>query len=150
MRVEIYYNLHRSCWSVAALEGPHKGLVIGYCQSALVAGARFTVSLAGNARVIREGRKNVHAFVRGRLLAVSGWEGRHIEEAPCDALEVAPRLDQFVRCVVEGRGVTYRPFEGAYFKDRQSGACVDSASVVALTNDRKVYARGAATVQVAA
>ena len=37
-------------------------------SSALVKNVRFVVQPAGHARVIKEGRKNVHAFVRGDLL----------------------------------------------------------------------------------
>jgi len=37
-------------------------------SSALVKNVRFVVQPAGRARVIKEGRKNVHAFVRGDLL----------------------------------------------------------------------------------
>lgn len=144
MRVEIYYNLHRACWSVRALEGPDKGLVLGYCDSALVAGATFNVLPAGHAKVLREGRKNVHAFVRGRLMAADGWTPRQALVLRPEAL--SSRTVQYVACVVEGRAVTYRPTEAPYFKDRQSGARVDSASVVALTADRKVFARGAAYV----
>ena len=35
MRVMIYYNLNRYVWSIRALEGPYKGLVIVFWRCAL-------------------------------------------------------------------------------------------------------------------
>lgn len=66
MRVQAYWNLHRHCFSVVALEGEHKGRVIAHLPEVRLADARFTVRPSGRERVRREGRKNVHAFVRGR------------------------------------------------------------------------------------
>ena len=60
MRVFIYYNLHRRCWSVKALEGENKGTVIAHCESALLSGCVMKVSEKGRQRVLREKKKNVH------------------------------------------------------------------------------------------
>ena len=60
MRVEIYYNLHKHCLSVR-----NKGKVIAHVPSVLVKDASFVVQPAGRAKVLREKKKNVHAFVRG-------------------------------------------------------------------------------------
>ena len=63
MRVDIYWNLHRHKWSIR-----HKGKVVGHADNVVCADCKFVVGRAGRARVLREGRKNVHAFVRGRLI----------------------------------------------------------------------------------
>lgn len=63
MQVEIYKNLHKDCWSIR-----HKGKVIRYCHKATLKNCRFVVQPAGRAKVLREQRKNVHAFVRGELV----------------------------------------------------------------------------------
>ena len=68
MRVEVYYNLHRKCWSVKALEGPNKGKVIHHCDTLHLRDVVFRVSETGRQRVLRERRKNVHAGVRGYLV----------------------------------------------------------------------------------
>jgi len=68
MRVFIYYNLHRKCWSVKALEGENKGRVIAHCESALLADCTMKVSEKGRQRVLREKKKNVHAGIVGRIL----------------------------------------------------------------------------------
>lgn len=72
MRVSVYFNLHRKLFSVRAEEGPAKGLVVAHCTAVNLYGVQFVVNQAGRARVIREGRKNVHAFVRGELVGFVG------------------------------------------------------------------------------
>ena len=68
MRVFVYYNLHRHLWSIKALEGPQKGLVIGHSDTVLLSNAVPKVSEAGRQRVLREKRKNVHAGIVGELV----------------------------------------------------------------------------------
>jgi len=65
MRVEVYRNLHKNCFSVRALSGENKGRVIDHVQSIMLKDATFVVQPAGRKRVLQEQRKNVHAFVRG-------------------------------------------------------------------------------------
>ena len=60
MKVDVYFNFHKKVFSVR-----HKGRVIDYTKSIMLEGVKFVVQKAGRARVLREGRKNVHAFVRG-------------------------------------------------------------------------------------
>lgn len=66
LKVEVYWNLHRDCFSVRSLEGDHKGRVIAHLPEVRLADARFVVQPAGREKVRREKRKTVHAFVRGR------------------------------------------------------------------------------------
>jgi len=67
MRVEVYYNLHKKCLSVRALEGDRKGRVISHPGAVTLRNAKFVVQPAGRRKVLNEKRKNVHAFVRGEL-----------------------------------------------------------------------------------
>lgn len=67
MKVYVYRNLHKDCWSVKALEGEHKGRVIYHAQNVTLSDCTFKVSKAGRERVLRERRKNVHAGVVGQL-----------------------------------------------------------------------------------
>tara|TARA_R100001460_G_scaffold58465_2_gene98276 strand:+ start:184 stop:570 length:387 start_codon:yes stop_codon:yes gene_type:complete len=60
MRVEVYYNLHKKVFSVR-----HKGKVIAHRRAVVIENPEFVVRQKGRERVLREGRKNVHAFVRG-------------------------------------------------------------------------------------
>ena len=65
MRVEVYYNLHKNVFSVR-----HKGRVIQHTKMAVIKDAEYVVRPSGRAKVLREGKKNVHAFVRGEWLSV--------------------------------------------------------------------------------
>lgn len=67
MKVFIYFNLHRKCWSVKALEGNNKGRVISHVNEFALINATFKVSETGRQRVLREKRKNVHAGIVGTL-----------------------------------------------------------------------------------
>lgn len=68
MRVECYWNLHKRCFSVRALEGPDQGRVIVHAKSVVLFEPKFVVQAAGRDKVRREHKKNVHAFVRGYLM----------------------------------------------------------------------------------
>lgn len=67
MRVEVYRNLHKQCWSVRALEGKHKGRVILHTHTLALKDAKFVVQKAGREKVLHQKRKNVHAFIRGTV-----------------------------------------------------------------------------------
>jgi len=108
MRVECYYNLHKRTFSVRALSGPDKGHVILHGDSVSLTEAEFIVQPAGRAKVLREGRKNVHAFVRGTL---------------------APEL---LAMPLDAARITYNPFKADYFFERNSGARVSWALRVSL------------------
>lgn len=60
MQVKVYFNLHQRLFSVM-----HKNRVIGHAENLELKNCRFVVSQAGRQRVLREGRKNVHAYVIG-------------------------------------------------------------------------------------
>ena len=66
MKVFVYKNLHKKCFSVKALEGPSKGRVVAHVKSIKLTDCQFKVSQAGRARTLRERQKNVHAGVRGQ------------------------------------------------------------------------------------
>jgi hypothetical protein len=66
-KVFVYWNLHKDCFSVKALEGEHKGLVVAHTDSLKLRDALPKVSQAGRQRVIAEGKKNVHAGITGYI-----------------------------------------------------------------------------------
>jgi len=65
--VFIYRNLHKNCWSIRDVKSR---LVIGHATSLTLKGCTFKVSETGRKRVVREGRKNVHAGIQGLLISV--------------------------------------------------------------------------------
>ena len=58
--VKVYWNLHRKCFSVQ-----QDGLVKAHLNRVYLHNVKFKVSEAGRQRVIKEQRKNVHAFAIG-------------------------------------------------------------------------------------
>jgi hypothetical protein len=67
MKVAVYFNLHKKTFSVKALEGANKGRVVFHSDNVTLTDAVFKVSEAGRQRVLKEKRKNVHAYVIGQL-----------------------------------------------------------------------------------
>ena len=65
MRVEVYRNLHKNCWSIRNLK---TGRVVRHSNEVFIEDAKFVVQPAGREKVLREKKKNVHAFVRGNWL----------------------------------------------------------------------------------
>ena len=60
--VQVYFNLHKKCWSVRDKKTRR---VILHCDRIHLHDIRFKVSQKGRERVLREKRKNVHAFIEG-------------------------------------------------------------------------------------
>lgn len=110
MKVFVYYNLHKNCWSVKALEGKRSGYVVAHRNQLMIRNATFKVSQAGRARVIAEKRKNVHAGVVGE------WCGY---EQDYDTV------------------VSYNPYKYEHFYKKSNDEAVYTAETVAF-NDRVV------------
>lgn len=76
IRVFVYKNLHQTrkngqpWYSVQALEGDFKGRVIHRSGTVLLAHAKGVVREGGRQRVLREGKKNVHAGMVGELISL--------------------------------------------------------------------------------
>ena len=68
-RVRVYFNLHRQCLSVMDKKTRR---VIAHVDSIHLDDVRFIVSAAGLARVRREQRKSVIAFVEGNVTELRG------------------------------------------------------------------------------
>ena len=82
LRVEVYRNLHKDCYSVRALSGEDKGRVIDHVQSITLRDVSFIVQPAGRNRVLEEERKNVHAFVRGTITDAPVKHGMSVRYDP--------------------------------------------------------------------
>ena len=121
IRVFVYFNLHKKCFSIKALEGERKGLVIAHRDLVILTKCKFKVSEAGRQRVLREKRKNVHAGVTGLWGASATGI---IEPAEFSFLEML------------GRGVTYNPYRYDSFVIKATEQSVDVADVVGM----KVFA----------
>ena len=110
MRVEVYWNLHKKCWSVS-----HKGKVIDHAKSVYLQDVQWVVQPGGQARVRRQGRKNVHAFARGTLLDANTYFDCHLEHSTLDV------------------GVRYNPYLDNSFVTETIGEPVTKSRYAALT-----------------
>ena len=109
LRIECYYNLHKECFSVR-----YAGRVISHLDRVRIRDAQFVVQPAGRARVLAEGKKNVHAFVRG-------W------------LTMLPKTTKKYPL----RNATYNPYKYSTFVDVETKKPLYLSSYVTLINGDK-------------
>ena len=102
-KVEVYFNLHKKCWSVR-----QTGVPVVHTDFIEIKDPQFVVQQGGNARVRREKKKNVHAFVRGYLTERVG---------------IFPKNQKLV---------TYNPYKHTSFVERGSGKPICSAQYAVL------------------
>lgn len=95
----IYWNLHKKCWSIRN----KKGIVIGHQERILVQLPTFKVWEGGRQRVIREKKKNVHAFVKAEV--IHPYEDIHSN----------------------AKRVSYNPYKAGYFYYADTGEPIKSA-----------------------
>lgn len=73
MKVRVYRNLHKRCFSVQDYKTRK---VIFHTESVAIDNPEFKVYQSGRNRVLREKRKNVHAYIVGELgLAPESLDG---------------------------------------------------------------------------
>ena len=112
MRVEVYFNLHKKTFSVRSCE---TGRVIRHTDEIHIVNPEFVVRKSGRERVLREGKKNVHAFVRG----------------VCPFYRLNPRNSTLDT-------LTYNPYKYASFVDKNTEEPVYKASRAWLTVTDKI------------
>ena len=76
MRVEVYFNLHKYLWSVRQCS---TGRVILHTDKVHIRDPKFVVRKSGRERVLREGKKNVHAFVRGEITYFDDFDPDYLD-----------------------------------------------------------------------
>ena len=113
--VYVYKNLHKDCWSIK-----QHGLVKAHIPKDHAIGlwdCYFHVDAKGREKVLREKRKNVHAFVKGYLQ---------------DAENVS-RNPQVITREVE---VTYNPYKYETFVEKDTEKFAYYADEVLLTHNK--------------
>lgn len=109
VRYDVYKNLHNGMWSIRDSESK---LVVGHAKALELVEAELKVSEAGRQRVIRERKKNVHAFIRGIAVNVQGFvpfKDRVLHDNVC----IEPRERN-----AEWHRVTYNPYTMDTFQVR--------------------------------
>lgn len=128
MKCFVYRNLHKPnhTYSIKALEGEHKGRVIGYASSITIEEAPFVVREAGRQRVLETGHKNVHAGIIGTFTSARDYEERlttppHFNEKDYDISSSRPNVI-----------VTYNPYVAPTFFNVKTKEPVHGAGLVCL------------------
>ena len=119
MKVFVYYNLHKHCWSVKALTGENKGRVIRHAAVVTLRDVVGKVSEAGRQRVLKEKKKNVHAGIVGTLVSTDTIP-------PSDVLRTAMRP------------ITYNPYKYTTFVDKSTEEAFEGGSMAFMYN-RQVF-----------
>jgi len=122
MKVDVYKNLTKDCFSIRSREYFTRGKVIKHVDSAFIVDVEFAVQRAGRSKVLKEKKKNVHAFVRGTYVDLKEYV-----------------LEEILRdCFFHE--VTYNPYVSGSFFLKSDQSLVDCAELV-IIKDKKVYAR---------
>ena len=113
-RVKVYFNLHTHQFSVK----DHKsGKVVAHGNNLILKDIAFKVSESGRQRVLREQKKNVHAYVIGIYVGVT---------------EI-PQLEQ-----AHMKQAYYNPYKLSTFVDKDTQKPLQSADL-AMMMDKQVY-----------
>jgi hypothetical protein len=105
--VKVYRNLHKGCWSVK-----QNGLVKAHSDKINLYDCSFLVNEKNRLKVIKEKRKNVHAFVRG-----------YIWDTPLNLI----------------RQASYNPYARNSFYDKGDGSSVYKAHFVKAIDGKLFY-----------
>ena len=125
-KIYVYRNLNQKCWSIK-----YRGLVIAHTPTAFMWDVEFRVNEAGRQRVLREGVKNVHAYVVCELDDI-------FLPSDVEIINPEPLKDSVFDCTnTLGKSldllVRYEPRRRGSFVERDSGRGIQDAFSVYLT-----------------
>jgi hypothetical protein len=115
--MQVYFNLHKKSWSI---RNPRTGRIVNKTQTqclVVLKDVTFKVSEAGRQRVLREKRKNVHAFAVGTVIEL----GADFNGSVADLLKT-PTVP-----------VSYNPYKAAHFVRLDTGEAVYSCKLLVMT-----------------
>jgi hypothetical protein len=129
MLYRVYKNLHNGKWSIKN----KKGLVVGHADSVTMVLVEPTVSEAGRQRVIREKKKNVHAYMIGFVSRVSGF--MRYKDRELHTTEYITNLRDVVRLIE----LSYNPYKGGTFVNKNTGQPVTGVLSYVFLKPNGVY-----------
>ena len=91
-RLYVYWNIQKKTWSVR-----QSGKVVGWSGLIFLKDCRFLVGKAGQARVRREGKKNVHAGVSGYLAMYAEFYTAEAAARDCWVMYNPYKHDTFIQ-----------------------------------------------------
>lgn len=118
--VQVYRNLHKNCWSIR-----QQGKVKAHTPYVCLESVQLKVSEPGRQRVLREKRKNVHAYVVGYVVDPATVQGSRDPDRPEPE---NPQLSSW-------QAATYNPYKHATFVDADDGPIVHAEHADMLMGD---------------
>lgn len=136
MKVAVYRNLNRKghVYSIMAREGALKGKVLGYAHGIILENCELRVSEAGRQRVLRNKRKNVHAFIVGDLVAATGYRththNSQLKFEYCSEEKWPKLISKWLDKYPIGTTITYNPYKNASFVVKGTAKSINKANLV--------------------
>ncbi|HFK1543388.1 TPA: hypothetical protein ACGXM3_005210 [Bacillus cereus] len=121
-KVNCFWNLHLNVFSLEGRtmeNGAKKNLVLAHGNNIILLNVKFTVRESGRQKVLREQKKNVHAFVKGNFMGIAGYNEKLILGAGM-------------------REAYYNPYKQDSFTDKETGKKLEGAGIVILA-DKRIY-----------
>jgi len=124
MKVAAYYNLHKHTFSLQSRDKETYGKVIDHTDHIILKNCKFVVRESGRQKVLKEKKKNVHAFVVGDIIESvypdntkkgNGYVKYNPFKAGHFITEEGKRIDS-AEVVVLRKGHNNKPLIGAYYK----------------------------------
>jgi hypothetical protein len=136
MRCFVYRNLRKPghVYSIKALEGSFRGLVIGYAPNILLQDAVFYISKPGQLRARKQKQRNVHAGIIGNVTGVCGYTPRLVT-----AIGIVNDFYLDGGTLMDPISVTYNPYHWDTFVEIDTKQSVTTAAFVCL-KDKRVLA----------
>lgn len=124
MKVDVYYNLKKGskekpCYSVKSREKEDYGRVVLHASELLIKNCEFVIQPSGLERAQKNETRNVHAFVRGKLVFYQRFE-------------FEPMLEDWKQ---DGVSFTYDIKKGSFVTEEEKE--LEKASAVFLSNKEK-------------
>jgi hypothetical protein len=139
-RVKVYYNLNLDCLSVIDAE---TGLLYCHAHRVELHDAKFRVQKAGRQRVLREKRKNVHAYIVGKChdIGAVSKERHYLRNGKVEKYNICDcddgDFDYCEKCVPESG----HEFKGAYYNPYKYKTFVEDISKKPLFKSERVIIR---------
>jgi hypothetical protein len=108
-QVMVYFNLHTHLFSVKDMK---TGKVVAHGNNIILEDVSYKVSEAGRQRVLREQKKNVHAYVVGKFVGTAESMAVPMRQAYYNPYTVETFIDK-------ESGRELRESQMAYLKDKQ-------------------------------
>lgn len=126
MQGNMYEQYEKTFYTIKP-ENKNRTLVLAHGNGIMLTGASFVVRESGRQRVLKEKRKNIHAFVKGN------YQGSIMDIISTD-------FEQFVK-ENKIREAYYNPYTQDCFTDKETGEKIEGKVLYAVLMDKKVYYR---------